>query len=367
MGDGVIAPLYQVLRHRGVQFHFFHRVQNVRLNADKSSVAEIHLDRQATSRQGYEPLIDVKGLPCWPASPRYEYLDQGPELQKRGIDLESPWTDWQPVERPRLFAGKDFDAVVLGIPPAALAHCGPDLIAGAAKWRKLRKHAPSVATAVSQLWFNRTQGELGWDFPSPLVTAFKPPLESCADSSPALAWERWDSPVPPQSVASLRGVLSDVDEPPEPGPSEYPEQHQERVRQAALEWFTQEGAPLWPRLYGPERQVQWDFLADPLERRSEDRFGAQFHRALVNPSDRYVQSAAGTTQVRLSPGQAWFGNLFVCGDWTRTALNAGCIEAAVMSGLLAAAALRAEEPPAELTRDWPEVQSTRSASDHWAL
>jgi hypothetical protein len=150
-------------------------------------------------------------------------------------------------------------------------------------------------------------------------------------------------------------VLSDEDEPPPPGHSEYPERQLERVRQAALDWFTQQGAPLWPRLYGPERQVQWEVLVDPLERRSEDRFGAQFHRALVNPSDRYVQSAAGTTQVRLSPDHAWFGNLFICGDWTRTPLNAGCIEAAVMSGRLAAAALRGEDPPLELTGDWPAM------------
>src|SRR6202012_1215070 len=32
MGDVVFAPLYQVLRQRGVQFRFFHRLRNIGLS-----------------------------------------------------------------------------------------------------------------------------------------------------------------------------------------------------------------------------------------------------------------------------------------------------------------------------------------------
>ena len=35
MGETVIAPLYEVLRRRGVRFEFFHRVERLELSADQ--------------------------------------------------------------------------------------------------------------------------------------------------------------------------------------------------------------------------------------------------------------------------------------------------------------------------------------------
>ena len=44
---------------------------------------------QATVANGeYEPLVDVKGLPCWPSEPLFDQLDEGEELRERHIDLE---------------------------------------------------------------------------------------------------------------------------------------------------------------------------------------------------------------------------------------------------------------------------------------
>jgi uncharacterized protein with NAD-binding domain and iron-sulfur cluster len=60
-------------------------------------------------------------------------------------------------------------------------------------------------------------------------------------------------------------------------------------------------------------------------------------RANVQPSDRYVQALAGTTKYRLEAGRSQhFANLYLAGDWTYNGLNVGCVEAAVMSGMLAA-------------------------------
>ncbi len=56
-------------------------------------------------------------------------------------------------------------------------------------------------------------------------------------------------------------------------------------------------------------------------------------------SDRYVLTLPGTTQHRLAPGASGVENLALAGDWTSTPLDVGCMEAAVMSGLLAARAL----------------------------
>src|ERR1700692_1851187 len=59
----------------------------------------------------------------------------------------------------------------------------------------------------------------------------------------------------------------------------------------------------------------------------------------VDPSDRYVQSVPGSDKHRLRPDESGYDNLVLAGDWTDCGLNAGCIEAAVMSGLEAANAL----------------------------
>ena len=42
---------------------------------------------------------------------------------------------------------------------------------------------------------------------------------------------------------------------------------------------------------------------------------------------------------RLHPGRSGFSNLFLAGDWTSNVVNAGCVEAAVISGRLAAHAI----------------------------
>ena len=62
------------------------------------------------------------------------------------------------------------------------------------------------------------------------------------------------------------------------------------------------------------------------------------------PSERYVIAPAGTTQFRLEAGNSGFDNLVVAGDWIRTGLNVGCVEATVMSGKLASHAISRQPP-----------------------
>ncbi len=50
-------------------------------------------------------------------------------------------------------------------------------------------------------------------------------------------------------------------------------------------------------------------------------------------------SVSGSLEHRLEPGKSGFENLFLTGDWTRNGFNAGCIEATVMAGMLAANAI----------------------------
>src|SRR5256885_9178029 len=69
MGDVVFAPLYEVLKRRGVRFEFFHRLRNVKLappmEGEQSYVQSLEFDVQARVKgrghREYSPLVDVHG------------------------------------------------------------------------------------------------------------------------------------------------------------------------------------------------------------------------------------------------------------------------------------------------------------------
>ncbi|GEM_PF-505770 len=56
-------------------------------------------------------------------------------------------------------------------------------------------------------------------------------------------------------------------------------------------------------------------------------------------SDRYTQSLPGSLAFRISPLRRDVENMTIAGDWTACGLDAGCVETAVMSGMLAAHAV----------------------------
>jgi hypothetical protein len=66
---------------------------------------------------------------------------------------------------------------------------------------------------------------------------------------------------------------------------------------------------------------------------------ATYVRGNFQPSDRYVLSVPGSVRYRLDPGNTGYRNLVIAGDWTRCVINAGCVEAATISGMLAAEAI----------------------------
>ena len=72
---------------------------------------------------------------------------------------------------------------------------------------------------------------------------------------------------------------------------------------------------------------------------NEARFDSQHWTANVNPTERYVLSLPGTQKFRISPLDNTYDNLTIAGDWTACGLDTGCVEAAVISGRLAAHAI----------------------------
>jgi hypothetical protein len=83
----------------------------------------------------------------------------------------------------------------------------------------------------------------------------------------------------------------------------------------------------------------WSLLSGADGRLDSSALASQHISTNIDPSDRYVQSLPGTDRYRLRSDESGYDNLVLAGDWTDSGLNAGCIEAAVLSGLQAANAL----------------------------
>ena len=62
-------------------------------------------------------------------------------------------------------------------------------------------------------------------------------------------------------------------------------------------------------------------------------------RVNIDPSERYVLSVPGSVAYRLWPDRSGLHNLYLAGDWVRSGVNAGCIEAAVIAGRMTARAI----------------------------
>ena len=88
-----------------------------------------------------------------------------------------------------------------------------------------------------------------------------------------------------------------------------------------------------------EGGFRWDLLAGAGALRGTAALQTQHISVNIDPSDRYVLSVPGSDKFRLRPDESGYDNLVLAGDWTDCGINAGCIEAAVMSGLQAANAL----------------------------
>ena len=360
MGDVVFAPFYEVLRRRGATFKFFHRLRNVKLAdtsklapGEKQYVESLEFDVQAETLESreYRPLIDIKGMRCWPSEPDYRQLKNGARLQRDGRDFESHW-DQRKAKAVKLQVTRDFDFVVLGVGIGALPDVCSEIIAGDPRWRSMVEGVKTVATQAFQIWLSADLQELGWDIPPVTLTSFVKPFDTWADMGQVVPAENW--PDPPRTSAYFCNVLADPPRPPLASDIDYPKRRSEEVRNNAIQFLNRDIENLWPkatkviktRARGSGSEFRWELLADPKANGATKKqpatgaqFDTQFWTANVNPSDRYVLSVPGSAKHRISPLDNTYDNLTIAGDWTDCSLNLGCVEAAMMSGRLAAHAI----------------------------
>jgi len=355
MGDVVFAPFYEVLRKRGVRFAFFHKVDEL-VPGPGDTVDEIRITRQVDLAPGvaaYDPLVVVKDLPSWPGTPLHAQLDpaQATLLQDAAINLESHWTDWperfrrafgRPLPSVTLKRGVDFDKVVFGASVASVEALCPQLVAKSPALAACTAHVKAVATQAYQAWLAPDIRHLGWtlygrDGQAPVLSAFSEPFDTWGPMDQVLAREDWPAQATPGNVSYFCSALP-VDSFPPPSDHAFPLQMARQVKEAAIVQLQAQMAPLWPAVATPHG-FDWNALFDPAGGSGVHRFDSQYWRANVDPSERYVLSLVGSSRHRLATDGAGFSNLFLAGDWIRTGLNAGCVEAATMAGMQASRAL----------------------------
>ena len=355
MGDAVFAPLYKVMllddrKEHGpaaptlpaVRFHFLHDLAGVRLDTDgkgRRFITELHFrtcgDPDHLDSYGDKALDDVG---CWPDTPGHF-----------GCDAASPWTG-----RRTLRIGDDFDAVILAMsiedlkkmgigPPPNLP--GEFLQAMPEEWRVMSRHVKTVATKAAQVWLKRDlegipgiADGLGWHRGSVLISALGQQFDTWADMTHTLSSERaWrkamgqtGSPYDAaRSVAYFCGTL------PNTVAQQGPVQATAKVSRD-LDGLLSDGMKhFWPDAFKGDHNAARLVVGD------------RHVQANIGGSDRYVLSSPGSIDKRISPLESSVSNMTIAGDWTACGLDMGCIEAAVMSGMLAVHAITGREPALE--------------------
>lgn len=312
MGDIVFAPLYQALVTRGVQFRFFSSVEKLVPSADGSGIKSVVINAHtAFTDREYEPLIRVKNLPCFPVAPDHR------RIRKDHLQLH---------------CGEDFDVLVFAIPPGMARTVCSLLATQRPGWRDMLAKIGTLPTQAFQVWLKPDERSLGWPHPGSTVSAFVKPFDTWASMSHLAGFEDWGELGLPGTVGYFCGPI--------PMDSQRRTDAAAYTRDQAIRFLRQHSRHFWPCATDPATQdFRWDLLCADTDIGGPDRFDTQYWTANTDPSDLYVQSLPGTDQYRLRPDGSSYRNLVLAGDWTDCGINAGCIEAAAVSGLQAANAL----------------------------
>ena len=345
------TPYYAALRKFGAKVHFFHQVTDLQVEGSGRSrrLAGVTMQVQATVKDGgtYDPFVHVEGnppeQPAWPDRPNFDQLEQGDALREGNINLENPWSGWEGVDTKELLAGRDFDDCVLGIPISVFPKIATQLTdttkpQSAPAWARMVSGMSVVRTISTQLWFQQPLSALSKNSYG-MLTSFAQPEPSLGNFTHLLAWEPCTTDDGAKSLAYHTGCLRSIsiEEGYPDTDAGYPAREQTRWRDMFGGWLREHFEGMYDSV------VNYDVLLDSLAVKTpaagEDRLAQQYFNISTHPSDHYVLAQPKAIGLRLGQSESWVKGLFLCGDWTRTDLNCGCVEASTQSGMLAARAI----------------------------
>jgi uncharacterized protein with NAD-binding domain and iron-sulfur cluster len=380
-GESIIAPMYELLLRRGVRFEFFHKVTNLGLTADKRAIEAVEIDVQARLKEPatpYSPLIEVKQVPSWPPRPLYDQLhpEDARALAAADTDLESWWNGWRSPERRTLRAGLDFDTVVLAIPVGAMPHICPEILQARPAWRDMVARLPTVMTQAMQIWLSKDLDACGWSpklKPDEMAVSatYLYPQNGNTEYVDLIPFEDWPADNTPKSLWYFCGLMADDGDQPAFSDTDYPRRMSDRVKYQSIQYLQTSVGNMLPNAtpnadHPPGDPVGLDFelLVDTRAPAAMGirRFDAQFWRANIDPTERYVTTPPGSVDYRLDAWDSTFDNMVLAGDWIYTGLNIGSFEGTVMSGKLASYTLTAQ-PPLNTIYGYPT--RPKNASESW--
>ena len=336
----------------GVNFKFFHKVKDLTLDKNNPRlVEEIRITKQVNViNSEYDPLIDVKGLPSWPSSPKYEAIvkEQADLMQENNIDLESFWTRWsnvyeerfnEPLPEVTLKRGQDFDIVVYGIPVATLPHLCPELLQMSPALKAAYTFVGRTTSIQLQLWINEDWSKIK-EGPYNMYTALNRQNDEFmfADCN-YVKLEDWESMGVNTSGSQFVTFMTNIEECPPSNNTQFPFEQQAKAEKFVISKIenAESFEKFWPGAFN-EGQFDWNILTDPENRVGKERFDAQYLRVNINPSDRLIQFHSGTSKYRITTDGAGFDNIYFTGDWIQNGYNC-CTEGAITAGLLTAKAI----------------------------
>ena len=349
MGECVFAPIYEVLKARGVAIEFFTKVQEIHVSGTVAD--KVVVKRQAKVLAGadaYNPIVPVAtsrgSVPAWTRDFDPAQIDGGAALV--GKDF---FSDAEPyfVSTETYVVGVDFDHVVCALPAPVTGA----VLTGTAGNPELAAIAsiPTVCTMQVQTWLDQTSDAAGWKFGSVALGGFFQPLDTMLESTRLLPVEPWPLPGP-QSLLYACGPFT----PGWGGDTTNPAFHtamDAAARSIARTFAKDNYVKVLPNADAGAGELDFGVLYSPAPP-PLDRFDDAYVRANVNRSDQYVYCAPGGLASRPRPTSAARKNLHFAGDWTRNGIDVPCMEGVTMSALYVAEAITGEDMHILAKRDW---------------
>ncbi len=367
MGDVVVAPVFQMLRHKGVKFEFFHRVTNLRLSADGRSIDAVEMVRQCALKEGveaYEPLYPVKGnlqrpIDCWPSEPLWEQLEHdvaGVDLRR--LEEREGLESFHAIPGERdatIHRARDFDVVLNAIAIGAHASICRELIDADPEYAAFvaRGTENAIHPIGGQIWLTADRDELGWGRTMPdfrgrdpgrtLCGTYLDPVNGYTDMSHVLVAEGFGGGTgAPRSLAYFWGVRPDI-------PERYWKDGEPDQHESLADYLEDHMEHFWPAAY-EDGAFQWDRVVygDPTNggHTGRERIRDQYVPSIPSGSDLYNRAPRDSTRGRLRAGalfERW--GLVLAGDYMRTRFNIALVEGAVESGIRAANVIRGKPEP----------------------